>query len=252
RSPAYLVYVPEVNRVKTFRIVKFVEDGCVQTPQVENDIDTDEPVGYDYPVGNGASANQEKPEDSQGQHEVIENKKRYSQRQTKRPGYLDDYATCSHDAPLTVDYCYFVDIQKLPKMFSLLLVLPFLVTFCQGSPSPDAQYEMLLGGNGFNVPLKFKWRVGTMPRSCKDILAENGEAHSGEYYLSVGRKFVLVYCEMGLNGGGYTFLHPSSFPTMSDEHLQEIFTDKTSFVMRTLRSDGRQTVSVLEQLSDFK
>ena len=57
---------------------------------------------------------------------------------------------------------------------------------------------------------------------------------------------------MGLNGGGYTFLHPTSLETMTDDNLQKIFTDDSNFLMRTLRTDGRQTVSVLGQLANFR
>ena len=91
-----------------------------------------------------------------------------------------------------------------------------------------------------------------MPESCKSVLEKTPESPSGEYYIKVGNEFVLVYCEMGLNGGGYTFLHPTSLDTIKDDDLQKIFTDKTNFLLRTQRTDGRQTVSVLAQLAHYK
>ncbi|ELT90284.1 hypothetical protein CAPTEDRAFT_205066 [Capitella teleta] len=57
---------------------------------------------------------------------------------------------------------------------------------------------------------------------------------------------------MGLNNGGYTFLHPASIPAVTDADIQEIFTNKARFLMRVLSTDGRQRVSVLKQIADFK
>jgi hypothetical protein len=37
---------------------------------------------------------------------------------------------------------------------------------------------------------------------------------------------------MGLNGGGYTFLHPFYLSRLTDAELQNIHTDKSNFLMR--------------------
>ena len=61
-----------------------------------------------------------------------------------------------------------------------------------------------------------------------------------------------VYCEMGLNGGGYTFLHPIGLAELSDAEVQAMFTDKSSFLMRYLETNGRQSYAVLTQLNTYR
>jgi len=57
---------------------------------------------------------------------------------------------------------------------------------------------------------------------------------------------------MGLNGGGYTFINPQHWQTLSHEELQAIFTDRTSFLGRAKCNDYTQPYAVLEQLPKFK
>jgi len=57
---------------------------------------------------------------------------------------------------------------------------------------------------------------------------------------------------MGLNGGGYTFINPQHWQTLSHEELQAIFTDRTSFLGRAKCNDSTQPYAVLEQLPKFK
>jgi len=61
-----------------------------------------------------------------------------------------------------------------------------------------------------------------------------------------------VFCEMTLNGGGYTFLKPSDIPRLSDAELQAIFTDRTSYLLRTRLTDGTQQYGILRQLSRYR
>ena len=60
-----------------------------------------------------------------------------------------------------------------------------------------------------------------------------------------------VYCEQGLNGGGYTFIHPRELPALSDGEVQSLFTDNFSFLMRTRNTDGTQRYAVLGQLPQY-
>jgi len=60
---------------------------------------------------------------------------------------------------------------------------------------------------------------------------------------------------MGLNGGGYTFVDPKDLPTLSNDELQALFTDKTSILLRAKGpqfTESGQTPSVLEPLPDSK
>ena len=61
-----------------------------------------------------------------------------------------------------------------------------------------------------------------------------------------------VYCDMTLNGGGYTFINPVDVPLLTDAEVQAMFTDNTSFLMRAKKTDGTQLYGVLEQLLPFQ
>ena len=99
------------------------------------------------------------------------------------------------------------------------------------------------------------WLQSALKTSCKNIQAADANAPSGEYYISTAgspSKTVKVYCEMGLHGGGYTFLHPTALTELTDADVQSIFTDRKSFLMRYRESNGRQSYSVLEQLRAYR
>ena len=61
-----------------------------------------------------------------------------------------------------------------------------------------------------------------------------------------------VYCEMGLNGGGYTFLDPQDWPTLTNDEVQAIFTNTSSFLLRARCSDATQPYGVLQQLPEYR
>ena len=63
---------------------------------------------------------------------------------------------------------------------------------------------------------------------------------------------VQVYCEMGLNGGGYTFLNPKDLANLTNDEVQAMFTDKNSFLLRVRRSYNVQAYGVLAQLPKFQ
>jgi len=68
---------------------------------------------------------------------------------------------------------------------------------------------------------------------------------------SYGKVFK-AYCEMGLNNGGYTFLHPTALAELSNAEVQAIFTDTRSFLMRYRETNGRQSHAVLQQLNTYR
>jgi len=61
-----------------------------------------------------------------------------------------------------------------------------------------------------------------------------------------------VYCEMGLNGGGYTFINPQDMPSLTNDEIQAMFTDKTSLLCRFQSEDFTQSYCVIKQLPTNK
>ena len=61
-----------------------------------------------------------------------------------------------------------------------------------------------------------------------------------------------VYCEMELNGGGYTFIKPTDLASLTNNEVQAMFTDKNSFLMRVRRTDSTQPYGVLQQLPQYQ
>jgi len=86
--------------------------------------------------------------------------------------------------------------------------------------------------------------------TCKQILAKNKNSASAVYQLLAPSSKVNyeAYCEMGLNGGGYTFLSPESLTLLSNADIQSMFTDTATFLIRLRACNGTQTFAVLAQL----
>jgi len=57
---------------------------------------------------------------------------------------------------------------------------------------------------------------------------------------------------MGLNGGGYTFLSPQSLLDVTNDEVQEIYSDPSSFLIRARKCDGTQPFGILEQLDEHR
>ena len=70
-------------------------------------------------------------------------------------------------------------------------------------------------------------------------------------YSSLFMYLTQVYCEMGLNGGGYAFIHPSDLSRLADTELQAIFKDRANFLLRVTMTDGTQPYGVLAQLPAY-
>ena len=64
----------------------------------------------------------------------------------------------------------------------------------------------------------------------------------------VGMKAVCcaqVYCEMGLDGGGYTFFDPQHLPTLTNDDVQAMITDRSHVLCRVQCKDSRQPFIVI-------
>ena len=92
-----------------------------------------------------------------------------------------------------------------------------------------------------------------MAPSCKAIKDDNDDAPSGEYDLrTASGKFYRAYCEMGLDGGGWTFLHPSALVALTNEDLQAIYTNKSSILMRFRENNGKHSYGLLTQMGRYR
>jgi len=57
---------------------------------------------------------------------------------------------------------------------------------------------------------------------------------------------------MGLNGGGYTFLKAQDLPQLTDEEVQAMHTDKTTFLVRPRCKQSTQPYFVYELPPEYK
>jgi len=57
---------------------------------------------------------------------------------------------------------------------------------------------------------------------------------------------------MGLNGGGYTFINPQDFPSLTNDEIQAMFTDRTNVLGRIRTEDSSQPYAVFQQLQENK
>jgi len=91
-------------------------------------------------------------------------------------------------------------------------------------------------------------------RTCRELRAKHPTATSGvyEFQSSVSDNKYKAYCEMGLDGGPYTFLSPQALTVLRNAELQEMITDRTSVLVRIRGCDGSQSYSVLQQLPQYK
>ncbi|XP_013419820.1 uncharacterized protein LOC106180388 [Lingula anatina] len=88
-------------------------------------------------------------------------------------------------------------------------------------------------------------------RSCNEILQEIPNAVSGTYTISTNIGPVQVYCEMGLNGGGYTFLPSSVIVDGAGLDLTPLTTDTSQVLVRILEQTGSQPYTILQQLAAY-
>ena len=129
RSPAYLAYYPDTDKVERVRCVKFLEKGSPQ-PIIDHDEPEREsiPCGTHVPIARGDAS----PDEGDGNASSIEvennsthQSPRYPSRARSKPGYLNEYVTSKvvdDVAEYTVDYCY--RTSDIPACYSQAIQSP--------------------------------------------------------------------------------------------------------------------------------
>lgn len=94
-----------------------------------------------------------------------------------------------------------------------------------------------------------------MPPSCKIIQQNNPSAVSGIYYLSSPVGVLEAYCEMDIDGGGYTFLPYQTISSLliDPNLLQNIYTNTSKVLFRLLSrsSNTTQPYILTTQLNNY-
>jgi hypothetical protein len=72
-----------------------------------------------------------------------------------------------------------------------------------------------------------------LPKNCKEVQTANSAAKSGTYYLASSVGLLEAYCEMVIDGGGYTFV-PWTSLSQSSSMLQDIYTDTSKILFRII------------------
>ena len=92
-------------------------------------------------------------------------------------------------------------------------------------------------------------------KSCLDIQTDFRDSLSGLYSIQPvpGGKVVTVYCEMAIEGGGFTFVPRTAIRGIeSQQMISELFTDRTQVLMRIQKKDGTQPYTLVQQLPEYK
>lgn len=88
--------------------------------------------------------------------------------------------------------------------------------------------------------------------SCQTIKDAQPGSPSGPYLMQSNSGIPFqVYCEMGLGGGGYTFLPTNALSYLKNDEISSMFTNRTSFLLRARLTNGTQPYAVLKQLSEY-
>ena len=92
-----------------------------------------------------------------------------------------------------------------------------------------------------------------MFKSCKEILNHDRTSLSGLYWIKTPTGPLQVYCEMVVDGGGYTFLPRSAIRENSFGGVQisTLFTQKDRVLLRHQMKDGSQPYTLIKQLPQY-
>ncbi len=79
-----------------------------------------------------------------------------------------------------------------------------------------------------------------LPKNCKEIQSANSTAKSGIFYLASSVGLLEAYCEMEIDGGGYTFV-PWTSLSQSSSMLQDIYNDTSKILFRLISRNNSQS-----------
>ena len=72
---------------------------------------------------------------------------------------------------------------------------------------------------------------------------------SSTYTINLPSGYHEVFCELGINGGVYTFLSAQSVALLREEDMKYLVTDTTNILLRISKYDGTQPYSVVQPLN---
>ena len=123
RSPAYLVYYPDTDKIERVRCVKFFKKGNLQ-PIIDPNVHEGEliPCETRVPIVSGGASSDEgggSASSTDVENDTTYQPPRYPIRARTKPGYLNEYVTSKvvdEVAEYTVDYCY--RMSDIPSFYS--------------------------------------------------------------------------------------------------------------------------------------
>eukprot|EP00794_Sanderia_malayensis_P010118 gene10118-11152_t len=86
--------------------------------------------------------------------------------------------------------------------------------------------------------------------TCSKIKAADPKAESGVYTIRLPSGFHKVYCEMAINGGGYTFLRHDSLSRLTKAGMSLLFTKPRNVLLRISNPNGAQPYTVIRQYTN--
>lgn len=87
-------------------------------------------------------------------------------------------------------------------------------------------------------------------RSCREIKQDRAYSPSGLYRIATNIGRLWVYCEMQIDGGGFTFIPEHTCGKRLD--LRSVFMDKTTVLLQLRYKDKSQKYTVIEPLKWYQ
>merc|ERR1712002_906780 len=81
--------------------------------------------------------------------------------------------------------------------------------------------------------------------SCKDLKSMYPSYESGIYTIFLPSGEHDVYCEMAINGGGYTFIPSSLISHLSQNDIKYLSKNQDDVLLRISRPDGTQPYTII-------
>ncbi|XP_066912061.1 uncharacterized protein [Clytia hemisphaerica] len=96
------------------------------------------------------------------------------------------------------------------------------------------------------VTVAFAFHVSECSATCQQILQSNPNAQSGIHTIYLPSGAYQMYCEMGINGGGYTFIPNEAVALMTPQDINILFRNKQDVLLRLANVDGTQPFTVIK------